>query len=154
MREPKPSPDTATVEFVRLGCKVSSHFHTGTIRDWPTTKAVIEVLGENRKKFPTPRILEAMEELFPSLWAIAAGLEAGPVIYLALPFLAKDAIGAMGKEGDVGPDTFLSTREHQELAEVIMDTMADVGAWVSVRYSTVADPLPEKDPHTVRACWL
>lgn len=154
MREPKPPPDDATVRFVRLGCKVSSDFHTGTIRDWPTAEAVIRALGENRGKFPTRRVLEALEELFPTLWAITAGLETGPVIYLALPILADDAIGAIGKEEDAVRHTPVSVQEHQEMAETVMDTMADVGAWVSVRYRTVHDPVPEKDPHTVRACWL
>jgi hypothetical protein len=154
MQEPKSSLDAATVKFVRLGCKVSPDFHTGTIRDWPTAEAVIRALGENRGKFPTRRVLEALEELFPTLWAITAGLETGPVIYLALPMLAEDAIGAMDKEKDVVLHGFVSVQEHQEMAETIMDTMADVGARVSVKYRTIVDSLHAKDPHTVRACWL
>lgn len=154
MSEPNPLPDTTTVEFVRLGCKVSAHFHTGAIREWSTAEAVIKVLGENWERFPTARVLDALKELFFNVRAIAAGLEAGPVIYLALPVLANEAIGAADKQGDAGADKLVTTQEHQEMAEVMMDTMADVGAWVSVRYSTVADPLPQKDPHTVRACWL
>jgi hypothetical protein len=154
MGEPKPSPDPTTLEFVRLGCKVSSHFHTGPIREWPTASAVIEVLAETREKFPTRRVLEALQELFSDLRAVAAGLEVGPVIYLALPVVANDAIGAAGREEDAGADKLVSSREHQEMAEVIMDTMADVGAWVSVRYSTLVYPVREKDPHTVRASWL
>ncbi len=146
--------DTRLVEFVRLGCEVRCGFLTGTIRDWATAEAVVRAIGATHQQLSTPNLLDALKELFPKLWAIQAGLDCGPVIYLRLPFLASDMIAAIGQDRDAVPYKCFSVQEHQEMIDAIEETMVDLGARVTVESSNIVYPLPEKDPHTVRARWL
>jgi len=154
MPDASPNLDTRLVEFVRLGCEIRCGFMTGIIRDWPTAEAIVRAIGATHEQLSTPSLLNALSELFPTLWAIEAGLDGGPVIYLRLPFLASDMIAAIGQEKDAVPYKRFSVQEHQEMVDAIADTMADLGATVKVESSNIVYPLPEKDPHTVRARWL
>ena len=145
--------DSRLVEFVQLGREVSSGFLTRTIRDWPTAKAVIDTLGENQERFPTSRVVDAVGALFPSLWAIQAGIDCAPVICFRLPFLLEDTIANIGRDRNTIPSRWFSVDEHEQMTDAIEATIADLGATPTVQYSKIVYPIQRKDPHTVRAVW-
>lgn len=145
--------DTRLVKFVQLGREVSSDFLTRTIRDWPTARAVIGALGEKQERFPTSRVVDAVRDLFPRLWAIQAGIDSGPVIYFRLPILLEDTIANIGRDRYAIPSRWFSVDEHERMADAIEAVIADLGATPTVQYSKIVYPIQKRDPHTVRALW-